>query len=339
MTFNWVPFLEDHNISYVTEGSNVARNHVNIRCPICGDSDPSEHMGLSLTTAYWGCWRNKRHRGRQPQQLIMRLLNCSFENADDIVAGTRELSSFSQLAEKFKMALAPSQQETEPRAALEFPREHRLLRSVGLGRHYVRYMVNRRGFSLDDIPLLRKQYRLRYCAHGRDKGRIIFPIYFGGALVCWTGRTISHHAKVRYLSLSDKDSDAPRPRALMSIKDLIWNYDTLRRSRPNILVLTEGPFDALKVDFYGQEYGVRATCLFGVGITERQKEIVYEIGRRAACVVVLPDVGAMANAMAIQSELISLRPRILSLPKHVEDPGALTRHQVRVLFRNLIEPK
>ena len=33
-SFQWLPFLHDHGIPYVERGANVARGHVNIKCPL-----------------------------------------------------------------------------------------------------------------------------------------------------------------------------------------------------------------------------------------------------------------------------------------------------------------
>ena len=70
-------FLDHNRIPYRTNGPNCAKGHVVIKCPFCGDEDPSEHLGIQLSTGYWGCWRNSSHRGRRPHRLIMRLLGCN----------------------------------------------------------------------------------------------------------------------------------------------------------------------------------------------------------------------------------------------------------------------
>lgn len=336
--FSWVTFLDDHKIRHVTEGPNVASGNVNIKCPFCGDDDPSEHLGLSKAKTFWGCWRNKTHRGVRPHRLIMQLLGCSFEVADGIVTGGRELSRFDELAKGFVNKTMGWQLDLgRPSKTLRMPKEFRRLSSSGLGRYYIDYLVQSRGFRRSEALRLRGRYDLHYCAHGFWRGRIIFPIYLEGQLVCWTGRTISKKQERRYLSLSDKEGKSPgQPLALKNVRDLIWNYDTLIRETHKVVAIAEGPLDALKLDFYGRNLGARATCLFGTGVTEEQLLLLADVRKHCKRMVVVPDRGALLNEMDLLAELSVLTPEVVHVPKNVEDPGALTRKQVRRLFLNLL---
>lgn len=335
MAFNVVGFLKDHNVSYRDSGPNCAQGNVVIKCPWCGDDDPSEHLGWNLGTGSYGCWRNTKHRGRSPHWLIMRLLGCSYEVADSFVVGGRELSRFDSLAQDFEGAEVQLQKRSSGET-LEFPKDIRPLTTRGLGRFYSAYL-QRRGFDETEVLKLGEQYALRFCTQGYWRGRIIFPIYFEGALVCWTGRTIYPNQQLRYLSLSDKIIDgSEQPLALRNVKDLIWNYDSLMADKYAVIAVVEGPLDALKVDFYGKAIGVRATCLFGTGVTEEQKLLLADLRSRCRDLVIIPDRGALLNEMQLVSELTTLCPRVLHVPQGVEDPGALSKQQVRELFRSLI---
>ena len=335
MVFNWISFLEDHKIPYVTKGPNVATGNVNIKCVFCGDDDPSEHLGLNITGGMWGCWRNPKHRGRLPHWLIMRLLGCSYEVADSFVIGGRELSRFDDLAKKFKGS-EDHPQKLSGGVTLEFPKEIRPLTTRGLGRFYFAYL-QKRGFGKTEISKLAERYALRFSTQGYWRGRIIFPIYLEDCLACWTGRTIYHNQELRYLSLSDKIREgSDHPLALRNVKDLVWNYDALMASEQKVIAVTEGPLDALKIDFYGKAIGVRATCLFGTGVTEDQKLLLADLKSRCRSLVVIPDRGALLNEMQLVSELTTLHPKVLHVPKGVEDPGALSKSQVRELFRGVV---
>ena len=324
-------FLDAHNIRYRTNGPNCAGGNCVVHCPFCGDDDPSEHLGINLKNWRWGCWRRQSHRGIRPHRLIMALLGCSYEVADSYVTGGRELSEFDRLAESFKTSQKTG---STVAGALEFPEGFRPLKPTGRGRLYVAYML-RRGFHVEDIQRLRKVYGLRYCDRGYWRGRIVFPIYMEGCLVTWTARTIYKSEDLRYLSLSEKPKEGSRqgPPALVNIKNTVWNYDELMSEKWPVIAVVEGPMDAVKVDFYGREFGVRATCLYGTGVTEQQSYLLGDLRRRCKHFLIIPDDGALFNEMELVSELRHLSPGILRVPEGVDDPGDLTRKQVRQVFQ------
>src|SRR5690554_4770393 len=85
---DWVAFLTQYNVDFITEGPNLAHGNVGVRCPFCGD-DPSYHMGISLDGHGWNCWRNGQHRGRSPIRLIQALTGVSREKALAIAGHSR----------------------------------------------------------------------------------------------------------------------------------------------------------------------------------------------------------------------------------------------------------
>jgi hypothetical protein len=279
-----VRFLSDHNIEYVTHGPNVGRNEVAIRCPFCGTADPSQHLSWNPNTGYWICRRNpNNHKGRRPHRLIMRLINCSLEEAEAIAVGERDLGSIkAQLRSRFEPIEYPSR-ETR---SLTLPKEFRPLTTKGSGRYFTDYLINKRGFRERDIPTLVEEYDLRFCTTGNWRNRIIFPIYFEGQLVCWTGRSIAASARIRYLSLGQ---DELHFRALLTPKELVYQYNSLLESGGKALFIAEGPIDALKLDLYGKALDARATCLFGTGITEDQIIQISQLSQRFQRLIVFGD--------------------------------------------------
>src|SRR5882672_6159665 len=87
---DWVALLTDHDITFVDRGPNTKRGEISIQCPFCGDDDPSQHLGISLSTENWGCLRSAQHRGHAPHTLIQALLGCSFAQAKLTVAAYRQ---------------------------------------------------------------------------------------------------------------------------------------------------------------------------------------------------------------------------------------------------------
>lgn len=322
-----IQFLEDHHIGYTTRSNNISRGEVAIKCPFCGQQDPSEHMAINLTKGYWCCRRNpQEHSGRRLHRLIQKLLNCTYAEADDIAMGERDLTTFNSAIQK--LIKKPQEPVVEPE--LRLPKEFKPLSSRGSGVYYTDYL-ERRGFLKSDLPQIIKDYDLRYCTTGIWRGRIIFPLRFETRLVCWTGRTISKTAIPRYRTLGNQSDGSQR--ALLTPKDIVFNFDSLRSGGKTLLVV-EGPIDALKTDVYGKA-GVRSTCLFGTGISYDQVVLITSLMERFNSLFILGDVKAESNVNLLTRELARLRPGILQLPSGVDDPGDLTKQQVEKLTKNL----
>src|SRR6266436_4570111 len=84
-SMQWEKFLTDYNIEFVTHGPNTKRGEVSVKCPWCGDDDPSQHLGISLEREAWGCHRNAQHRGKAPAWLIKALIDCTSTQAQLLV--------------------------------------------------------------------------------------------------------------------------------------------------------------------------------------------------------------------------------------------------------------
>jgi hypothetical protein len=325
--FNYINFFEQNLIPYITEGVNVARGHVNIRCPFCAEADPSEHMGINLATGEWGCWRNASHRGVSAKRLVMVTLPCSFDEALSIV-GDRYQVDISKFDEFCNNIFNKKVEKVESRsriASLTLDKSFKVITDSGLGERFFNYLHSRK-FNRDDINEVIRKYDLRYSMVGDFGYRIIFPIYFEGELVTWTGRVISQ-SMIRYKSLSVEKS-------IHRITDILFN-DSSIFCGGDVLVITEGPFDAIKVDFYGERYGVKATCLFGMNVSSSQRQILSELAERFDKFVLLLDSKEIVNTLSIKRSLPFLNLKIGRLPNDIEDPGDLTDMGVKEFVRNI----
>ena len=333
--FNWEDFCRSHRIEYVTEGPSSTPGNINITCPFCGPSDPGHHMGLHLKTGSWHCWRNpESHAGKKPERLIMRLIGCGPAEAAQIVGEAQiTLEGFEAAAAQF---LAEGEAEG-PERVLSLPEEFRPLKNrKGRARMYFDYLV-RRGFDDFDIEGLHVEYDLHYCDRGTWRGRIILPIYYKGKLVSWTGRTVYDKEKIRYKSLSHKPDAMPR--GLMSVKEVLYNYDNVMEGRIHskwdACVLVEGPLDVLKLDFFGVDYNTCAVAPLGSGISSDQLDQLVRISRVCKRMYICGDQGADSNVMRLKSSTTLLDLKELKLPPRVEDPGALSYKQVSRLLAEI----
>lgn len=325
--FNWLRFCEKHNVEFVTAGPNTKRGEISIRCPFCGASDPSQHLGLSLNVASpsWGCLRDGRHRGRNPSRLIQKLLNCTQQHADQLVSmGSAYVDDFDTALEKLR---GGEQQEqgiaviTEVKMPSEF---HPLWISTSVGRDpYLDYLESR-GFS--PATKTAASFALYFARVGDYKQRIIIPV-FGSEeeIVGWTSRTIRSDVSLRYKA----NPELPR--------DVLFNEDVARSQveEGDVLVLTEGPMDAMKIAMYGE--GCAAVALLGVAVSKEKFSRVVKIAAAARAVICLLDQDILSSNLRLMSQLEEVvrggRVKIGRLPIGVKDPGDLSQSQVQELTR------
>lgn len=312
---NWIQFLEDHHIDYVTHGPNTKKGEVSVQCPWCGDEDPSHHLGIALEREAWGCHRNRAHRGLRPHRLIQHLINCSHNQAKMVVAqyGQADPDSFEALE---PLADTPKIRPSTLPEKLVMPPEFKRIAADGLTAKFFTYL-KRRGFH-DPLDLA-KVYGLRCCMVGKWKDRVIVPIYREKRLIAWTGRAIA------------KPVDAPRYLSTEGnvIKTTIFNEDYIAEGG-KLLLVGEGPIDALKMDYYGFDFEAKATCVFGTSMTMDQISILRRVGKLFKHKVILMDPEATDVALDLSEWLPDFV--IGQLPPGVEDPGAMLMGEVHTLI-------
>lgn len=324
MAFDWPSFFDLYSIPWF----KATRTNITIKCPMCGD-DPSHHLSVSLQDKGWHCWRNDAHSGRSARDLVMVLLGCSTDQAARIVSEQEQAaklldegfaSSISQLLGKAK----PLPVTTRP---LELLPEFIDMLTGFSQRLFVPYLTDR-GYSDNDLEWLVKRFKLRSALTGQFAYRIIIPVYVSGRLVTWTARTITGD-RLRYKTLSTDSETAAKsdlPVAAISIKETLFDYDALRKGG-EILVITEGPFDAMRVSFFGDD-AIRGTCLFGKTISDGQRELIGALRPLYHQVVLLSDTDVRWSMFGKLPDWVTIR----RLPPSVEDPAKLNYTQFCRLF-------
>lgn len=331
MRFDWKRFCDEKRIPYVTRGANTAKGNISIKCPFCGSSDESEHMGLSLEVnrPYWGCWRSSSHKGRHPAKLIVNLLKCSYNEAFAMVDSQLENPDDYERSMEKLMEVEPEEEEKEQRRLpLLMPQEFRAFEQYKphtFQSLFEKYLMAR-GFPGESCYRAIKRYGLRWAVTGEYAYRIIVPVYHEGLMVTWTARAIGP-ATIRYKTLE-------REKEIRDIKDcLLLPPDTLNIKR-KCLVITEGPFDAIKFDTFASSYSITTVCVFGLQFTTPQLELLSKMRGRFQRIVLLLDLDAKAasSIMASQvSEVLGEKAESKNLPAGVKDPGDLTSFQVKRL--------
>jgi hypothetical protein len=337
--FNWKIFFEQRRIDYVTSGPNTKKGNLSIKCPFCGEDDPSQHLGIEPKTGAWGCLRNAAHRGRSPVRLLQQLLRCSVEEARRLVGVKERLTpTIDVLEESFKaLAGASTGEALRPCGPLKLLPEFKFLLDGGvLARPFVEYM-HQRGFRDAQLSWLAKAYELHYATKGLYAYRIIIPIYDRyGVLLSWTARSIRADAQPRYRTLRVSADDAG-PVAKLAANATILGLPILwRANNPRVLVLCEGPFDALKITAFGQALGVYATALFGLNIYPTQVDLIQQLAGHFGKVYLLLDQGAEFQRLRLFDTLRSVEVIPLEVPFGRKDPGELTGSEVVNLCISLI---
>ncbi len=310
--------MRQHNISYVTTGPNASRGHVNIRCPWCGADDPSQHLGVSLKGYGYSCWRNERHCGRSEAVLIQALLHCSLSEAEMLSGGQRELPADNDFGGELRRKLNVEDERLSTRKhKLELPCGFKSLLSKSIfAKQFRDYLVRERHYRDNQLAWLAEVYSLHYAIRGRFAYRIIIPFYDRvGQVVSWTGRSIVPDDPMRYLTLKHSESVCPPAETLLGLP-MLWSCNN-----PRVLLVCEGPFDAMWMTLFGHSLGVYATCLFGLRMSEHQRILLEELRGRFPDTRLLLDSEARFQAFRMANSGTAMG--VVRLPEEVKDPAEL----------------
>ena len=316
---DWIRFLDENNVHYVTRGPNTRRGEVSVKCPLCLGSDESEHLGINLETEKWGCWRDQSHRGKSARTLIKALLGCSSTQAGLIVKqyshsdpdgleaalNVLQADTNSTIQHEEDLVKLTTQQKLGPQF-----HSFNQIKVRGLTRRFYDYLGDR---GYDNPHEIIQHYDLRCALTGRYKDRIIIPIRLNGELLGWTSRAIGVVKNApRYLA-SNED-----------VKTTVFNFDELKEGG-NRLFIVEGPFDAIKVDSFGRHMGVRATCTFGTSVSISQIALLRALIPKFDSAWILFDKGAEGPAHNLAQWT---NCKVAGLPRNIKDPGDLPKKQL-----------
>lgn len=325
-------FYDQYNIQYIERGVNVIRGEINVSCPFCNDSsnpDPSYHLGVDPETGFFSCWRNASHRGRRLHRLLMKISGASYAEVKSLLGEELIWLKQDEWANFVEHGFNNESNDEEKIKTLRMPSEFKPIKTgLRSTSPFVNYLVYNRKFKPYVVEDVIDEYALRYCLRGRYRDRVIVPIYFNNKLMTWTARAITK-SHFRYDSLSLDQG------AMQSIKKLVFHFDRLIETGGNLLFICEGPFDAIKLDFYAKQYQARATCLFNAAAAEEQVYLLYELAEEFDYVVILLDNDEFIASQKICNALSILGDRVLlgELPKDIKDPGDLSLLGVKKLVK------
>lgn len=338
MPFDWEGFLRRHRVDYVTRGPNVGPGEVNVRCPLCGDADPSHHMGISLSGRGWSCLRSRAHSGKSRARLIQLILRCSEDDARRLAGYDTAPPRTEDDLRKVLDKLENKSQDLDS-GPLTMPNEFKpLLKGGVLSRPFVEY-VRGRGYQGAELEWVAREYNLHYATSGPFAYRLIIPVRDRhGALLTWTGRAVSQSVEPRYKTLSTDPEFAPngRPARLPTSRTLLGLGLLHQAAAPAALVVCEGPMDAIRLTCFGRHLGVYATCLFGLNASEEQAAELEILRGKFPAVFLCIDAGEELRRTQLLGALSSVGARALPLPTGVKDPGDLSPDQTILLATSVL---
>lgn len=327
---DWPQFLRSHRIDFVEHGPSTSKGNLYVDCPYCGPTFKGYPLlGISLKGRGWGCWRNKNHRGKSPVRLVAALLNISITRAAELLnLRSAPLESDDTIGDRVREMVNGKPEASATQATvLTLPKEFKPIRADRQGQIFLDYLKNERHYATDQALSISARYDLRFAMKGPFAYRIIMPIYDREErLVTWTGRTISPIKEPRYKTLSTKsdDEDNDQPLALSPITDHIFKEPDLPESG-DLLLVTEGPFDAIRLDYAGsflKRRTVAATCIFGKVIHDSQIDKLADLDYRRK--LLLLDSDAKLDSYRVIEALRPLGFQTATIPERYKDADQMS---------------
>lgn len=213
MAFNSQQFLDNYSISYSTEGKNIGKGWIGIKCPFC--DDPSQHGGFNIIKEYYNCWTCGYHR---LIDVVLSLTGEDFKTAQNII---RKYSNTIPVP-------ITTQQEN---------RKKELMLPVGSGTLFYTHKtyLEKRGFDPD---YLEKEWDLKGTGFiGEYKFRIIAPIYVNHKLVSYQGRDITERSPLRYKACKKENE-------IIHHKHILYGIDKVPGDK---VVIVEGITDVWRL--------------------------------------------------------------------------------------------
>lgn len=269
-----VDYLNSRGVDYKASGKNVGSNDVNIDCLWCGEN--GQHLGINKYTGQLNCWVcGFIDEERRPSflDLVMEIEGCPFHEAKKVV------EEYSDEYAGDEYGIPPSLNTGKvvlPEEAEDFAnpktRNHR---------DYALAYLEARGFGWPEI----NKYNLSFCPRGRYECRVIVPIYYGGVLVTYLGRSYRNRPD------ENRYDNLPLGKSLMRHKELLYPVDLFSGDS---LMLVEGVTDVWRL-------GHDSLATLGNSMSPEQRAQV--IGLELRALSILFDHGSYSIGLGIAEDL------------------------------------
>ena len=301
--------LRTKNITFSTSGKHATENHINVKCPFCGEGDPSFHLGISVINGAYHCWRNPKHSGYNIDYLISKILRISKKDARSLISENSDLSFAKEKVKDDTKIWSFMDTFVEP---YKYKKPYSYLR--------------KRGF--DDVELVCNRYNLKYCNYGDWAGRLIIPIYDDtDSLVSFTARDVTGTSSIRYKTLESMYCKKDH-------RDLLFNSNMKATGKD--LILVEGVMDAIKIEYISGS--VNSWALMGLEMSFGKIDIIKKHAHLFSRIFLMLDTDQpKIRSVSMAKELtnyIQYPVSSLFLPENVKDAGEMTNYDLQTfLFR------
>lgn len=323
---DWKEFCEQNLIEYREGGASSKQGNIYISCPYCPE-DEKKLMGLELETGMWGCWREREHSGPDPVPLIMTLLRIGKAEARTMIG----LSNPHPTAQSIlgKLAAIKGKKLKDELVLDEFEFRSDIKRVLPGTRAYARVSayLKKRGFRCRRDMI--KHYGMRYHPNigpeGAQCARVVMPVStVAGDVVGYTARAIPDDCEIRYYS---------RPN---NIKHHVFNAHHCARGG-RVLIVSEGPFDAYKLDWVAECYKmpIRSVGIMGLVLTDGRVAELSKLARKFERVVLVLDRSALKQALTMQ-RMLPFKTAVAHLDRKYKDPGAIPWRSTRAFLTTFL---
>lgn len=294
MSVDWPGLFDALRVPWRDRGKNTSRTNTNICCPFCRDDD-GYHLGVSNDKEAFYCFRRPDvHSGNNLVRLLMKL-NVSRLEAIRLLNEYQGVQSAKVVA-----FVAPLSDIAKAWDRFE---------SAELSANAKLYLAGR-GF--DNPGATASRYDLRIASLGTWAQRLLLPFMLEGQLRSWTGRALRSHLTPKYLN---KETGQ---------QGLIY----MPRPARDVVVICEGPLDALKIAAGSESMPVSALALTGKQLNDiRLWNVRQAVGNATTILLCLDSDTSMAETSRMIGELrgglIGKNVRRIRLPTEEKDPGGI----------------
>lgn len=316
----WEDFFDRHGIEYVTQGKNVGKGNIGLKCPFCGD-DPSEHLNIEPEKGWFFCFRNEQHAGKNPYRLLSVLVG---PHEARLFLGTDLQKNEEDLLLLLNGTPQPS---IKRKKKCQLPGR---LYIPSLDIRFKHYLVSR-GILEKDVEDFITENQLRVCGEGKYRDRLIIPYlsYDGSEVETFTARAIYSLVGVRYLSPSNDECLAPN--------QTVWLTFNSGRYRIKSLILMEGPFDKIKASYYDRRW---FGCLSTNRATQEQIDVLQRMIQRGYLeeIILLMDRDQPDSRLLLQMKLqdsLGIPVKLAEIKGDYKDAGEVPAE--KLMRRNWFE--
>ena len=307
MQLDWRYLFNEARIDWRDKGRNCSRGHINISCPWCGD-DPSEHLTIDEDSGLYFCLRNNGHKGGEPLRILE-------------ACGIPRVKAVALLEDARRDGPPSNTQAQKQQLVGKQIKKWEKFETVEKSADHLDYLWWR-GFH-DPIDCART-FDLRYAPDGLHAGRLLIPLYDGEGVSGWTGRALRSYVEPKYMSWCNN------PYASLAGR-VGWEGGTL--------IVVEGPFDALKLNYALTNTNIRAVALSGKALPAG-KLLLIQQQKPLQILVALDRDASIAQSMRIMQELRTacLRSEVKRLRLTLwKDPGDIPVNMVETWIREFVQ--